>query len=156
VPFFVTNIAVWTSLCLFGVLNISTIIPFLLHYVDNRRPTLVGLIDAGTQSPLRVKILVSPELPIEDQLEESGFGGLRGELNGILCGCRESGEGAPSCDPEYIHVWRERLFAKDVNKMALAEGVHCLDLHRMNRKGHWTLQRRQRFLKLALSSLVLM
>ncbi len=78
-----TIIAVWTSLSLLGLLNISAIVPFLLHYVDNRRLALVGLIDPRIQSAFGIRIWVSPELTIESRLDERGFGGTVGKLNGV-------------------------------------------------------------------------
>jgi hypothetical protein len=66
---------------------------------------------------------MAPEFPIEGRLEESGFGGSVGELNGVgedtVLGCGESGKGAACRDPEYDHLWGERLLNKEVRKDAV-------------------------------------
>ena len=61
---------------------------------------------------------MAPEFPIEGRLEERGFSGSVGELDGVgedtILGCGESGEGAACRDPEYDHLWRECLFNEEV------------------------------------------
>ena len=62
------------------------------------------------------------------------------ELNRVgqntILGCGKSGEGAASCNPEYNHVWGERLSIKKSETMAFVEGVDCFNLHRRSKKGH--------------------
>jgi hypothetical protein len=103
-----------------GLLDVPTIIPFLLAYVDNRRLALARLVNTRIQSAFGIRVRVLPEFPIEGRLEERRFGGLVGKLNGVgedtILGCGESGEGAASRDPEYDHLWGERLLNKEVRK----------------------------------------
>jgi hypothetical protein len=40
----------------------------------------------------------------------------RGVGKDTVLGCRKVGEGAACRDPEYDHVWGERLFNKEVRK----------------------------------------
>jgi hypothetical protein len=92
-----------------GLLDIYIIVPFLLPYVDNRRLALTRLIDTWIQSAFGIRVRVSPEFPIEGRLEERGFGGSVGKLDGVgqdtVLGCRKAGERATGRDPEYNHVW---------------------------------------------------
>jgi hypothetical protein len=43
-----------------------------------------------------------------------------GKLDGVgqdtVLGCRKAGEGPAGCDPEYDHLWGERLLKKEVRK----------------------------------------
>jgi hypothetical protein len=55
---------------LLGLLDIPAILSFLLACVDNRRLTLVRLIDTRIQFSFGIGIGVSPELAIEGRLEE--------------------------------------------------------------------------------------
>jgi hypothetical protein len=88
--------------------------------VDNRRLALTRLIDTRIESALGIRVRVSPQFPIEGRLEERRFGGSVGELDGVgqntVLGCRKVCEGAASRNPEYDHVWGERLLNKEVRK----------------------------------------
>jgi hypothetical protein len=91
-----------------------------LAYVDNRRLALTRPIDTRIQSAFGIRVRVLPEFPIEGRLEERGFGSLVSKLDWVgqdtVLGVGESGEGAASRDPEYDHLWGERLLKKEVRK----------------------------------------
>jgi hypothetical protein len=97
-----------------------------LAYVDNRRLVLTRLIDTRIQSAFGIRVRVSPEFPIEGQLEERGFGSSVSKLDWVgqdtVPGVGESGEGAASRDPEYDHLWGERLSMKEVRKNGICRG----------------------------------
>jgi hypothetical protein len=112
---------------LLGLLDVPTIIPFLLAYVDNRRLALIRLIDTRIQSAFGIRVRVSPEFLIEGRLKERGFSSLvSGKLDWVGedadLGGGESGEGAASRDPEYDHLWGERLLKKEVRKNGVCRG----------------------------------
>jgi hypothetical protein len=89
--------------------------------VNNRRLALTGLIDARIQSAFGIRVRVSPEFPIEGRLQERGFCGSVGELDGVgqdtVLG--KVGEGPASRDAEYDHVWGERLLNKEVRNVGI-------------------------------------
>jgi hypothetical protein len=106
-----------------GLFYISTIVPFLPAYVDNRRLAPTRLIDTRIRSAFGISVRVSPEFPIEGRLQERGFGGSVGELDGVgqdtVLRCRKVSEGAACRDPEYDHVWRERLLNKEIRRVGV-------------------------------------
>ena len=99
---------------------------FLLPYVDDQHAALVRLNNTWIQSRFGIRVRMPPEFPIEGQLEERGFSGSVGEPDGVgedtILGCGESGEGAASRDPEYDHVWGERLLKKEVRNNGICRG----------------------------------
>ena len=81
---------------------------------------LTRFIDTRIQSAFGIRVRVSPKFPIKGRLQERGFGGSVGELDGVgqntILGCRKVSEGPACRDPEYDHVWGERLLNKEVRK----------------------------------------